>query len=109
MTQSKNVKYYNLDINELGKAIIALQKEDVNQTLLYWKPKAEQIINNKSQDINEIEHTLDALCEVAFDDEVLALFKRLCRYYYDIDPQATAKQIRFYREMWDNDDEEIED
>ena len=96
------------DIRELGKTIITLQKEAVNQTLLFWKPKAEQIISNKSQDINEIEHTLDALCEVAFDDEVLVLFKRLCRYYYDIDPQATAEQIQFYREMWDN-NEEIED
>ncbi|MEA3495093.1 MAG: hypothetical protein U9R42_03560 [Bacteroidota bacterium] len=93
------------DINELGKNIIALQKEAVNQTLLFWKPKAEQIIRTKSRDINEIEHTLDALCEVAFDDEVLALFKRLCRYYYYIDQQATIQQIQFYREMWDNNDE----
>ena len=96
------------DIKKLAETIIALQKEAVNQTLWYWKPKAEQIINNKSQDINEIEHTLDALCEVAFDDEVLAVFKKLCRYYYDIDPQATVEQIQFYREMWDN-DEEIEE
>ncbi len=95
------------DIKELGKTIITLQKEAVNQTLLFWKPKAEQIISNKSQNVNEIEHTLDALCEVAFDNEVLALFKRLCRYYYDIDPQATAEQIQFYRKMWDN-NEEIE-
>ncbi len=95
----------NNDINELGKTIIALQKEAVNQTLLIWKPKAEQIISTKSRDINAIEHTLDALCEVAFDDEVLALFKKLCRYYYDIDQQATIQQIQFYREMWDNNDE----
>ena len=97
------------DINKLGKNIIALQKEAVNQTLLFWKPKAEQIISTKSRDINEIEHTLDALCEVAFDDEVLALFKRLCRYYYEIDQQATIQQIQFYREMWDNDDENKSD
>lgn len=97
------------DINELGKTIIALQKDAVNQTLLVWKPKAEQIIRNKSLDINAIEHTLDALCEVAFDDEVLALFKKLCRYYYDIDPQATIQQIQFYREMWDNEDENKSD
>jgi len=75
---------------------------------LIWKPKAENIIITKSKDINAIEHTLDALCEAAFDDEVLALFKKLCRYYYDIDPQATVEQIQFYREMWDN-NEEIED
>jgi len=91
------------EIKELGNAIVTLQREAVKQTLIYWKPEAEKIINTKSKDINNIEHTLDALCEVAFDDEVLNIFKKLCRYYYDIDPQATAQQIQFYREMWDND------
>ena len=91
------------EIKELGNAIVTLQREAVKQTLIYWKPEAEKIINTKSKDINNIEHTLDALCEAAFDDEVLNIFKKLCRYYYDIDPQATAQQIQFYREMWDND------
>ncbi len=95
------------EIKELGNAIMTLQLEAVTQTLLIWKPEAERIIDTNSRDINAIEHTLDALCEVAFDDEVLIVFKKLCRYYYDIDPQATAEQIQFYREMWDNDDENI--
>ncbi|RLD57056.1 MAG: hypothetical protein DRJ01_14370 [Bacteroidetes bacterium] len=93
------------EIKELGNAIMTLQREAVAQTLLIWKPEAERIIDTNSKDINAIEHTLDALCEVAFDDEILVLFKKLCRYYYDIDPQATAEQIQFYREMWDNNDE----
>jgi len=93
------------DLHDLAKSIVTLQKEAVKQTLLFWKPKAEQIIINKSQDINEIEHTLDALCEVAFDDEVLTLFKKLCRYYYNIDPVATVEHIQFYREMWDSEEE----
>ena len=93
------------NIKELGNAIVTLQREAVRKTLLYWKPEAERIINEKSKDINAIEHTLDALCEAAFDDEVLVVFKKLCRYYYDIDPQATAEQINFYREMWDNEED----
>jgi len=96
------------EIEELGNTIVTLQREAVKQTLLYWKPEAEKIISTKSKDINAIEHTLDALCETAFDDEVLIVFKKLCRYYYDIDPQATAQQIQFYREMWDNEDESDE-
>jgi len=93
------------EIKELGNAIVTLQREAVRQTLLYWKPEAEKIISTNSKDINAIEHTLDALCEAAFDDEVLIVFKKLCRYYYDIDPQATVEQIQFYREMWDSDNE----
>ncbi len=96
------------EIKELGSAIMILQRKAVTQTLLIWKPEAERIMDTNSKDINAIEHTLDALCEVAFDDGVLVLFKKLCRYYYDIDPLATADQIQFYREMWDN-NEEIED
>ncbi len=91
------------EIKELANKIATLHKEIALHTLLYWKPKAEQIINTKSRDVNEIEHTLDALCEAAFDDEVLSVYKKLCRYYYDIDSVATAEQIQFYREMWDSD------
>jgi hypothetical protein len=93
------------EITELGKAIVALQIEAVRQTLLIWKPKAEKIISTNSLDTKAIEHALDALCEVAFDDQILALFKKLCRYYYDIDPIATVEYVQFYREMWDSDEE----
>ncbi len=79
------------ELHELAKTIVALQKEAVKQTLLVCKPNVEMLINSNSRDTNAIEHTLDALCEVAFDDEVLALFKKLCRYYYKIDPEATAQ------------------
>ena len=93
------------EIKELGNVIMTLQGEAVRHALKIWKPEADKIINTNSKDINAIEHTLDALCEVAFDDEILIVFRKLCRYYYDIDKQATAEHIQFYREMWDNNDE----
>ena len=92
------------DLHELAKSVVALQKEAVKQTLSVYKPKVKLLINSDSSDKNAIEHTLDALCEVAFDKEVLFLFKKLCRYYYNIDPVATAQQIQFYKEMWDNEE-----
>ena len=94
----------DMDLHELAKSVVELQKEAVKQTLLVYKPKVELLINSNNSDKNAIEHTLDALCEVAFDNEVLLLFKKLCRYYYNIDPVATAQQIQFYREMWDNEE-----
>jgi len=93
------------ELHELAKSIVAVQKEAAQQTLNYWKPEAENIIVSQSKDIDRIEHTLDALCEVAFDEEVLKVFKSLCRYYYTIDPLATAEQVDIYRKMWDNQDE----
>jgi len=92
------------DLRELAKSVVALQKEAVKQTLSAYKPEVERIINSNSSNKNAIEHTLDALCEVAFDNEVLFLFKKLCRYYYTIDPVATTQQIQFYREMWDKEE-----
>lgn len=93
------------DSQDLAKSIVALQKEAVRQTLSFYKPEVDRIIDSKSKDTKVIEHTLDALCEVAFDNEVLLLFKKLCRYYYDINPAATVQQIQFYREMWDSEEE----
>jgi hypothetical protein len=93
------------ELHELAKSLVNLQKEVIKLTLAYWKPEAEKIINSESKDINRIEHTLDALCEVAFDEEVLKVFKSLCRYYYNIDPLATAEHVDIYREMWDNEEE----
>lgn len=89
------------ELHELAKSLVNFQKEAVKQTLAYWKPEAENIIISQSKDIDRIEHTLDALCEVAFDEEVLKIFKSLCRYYYSIDPLATAEHVEIYREMWD--------
>lgn len=93
------------ELFELAKKIVDLQKEAVKQVLAYWKPEAEYIIISHSVDIERIEHTLDALCEVAFDEEVLLVFKKLCRYYYSFNPLSTAEHINLYREMWDNNEE----
>ncbi len=92
-------------LHDLAKSIVDLQKDAVKQTLAYWKPEAEKIIISESKDIDRIEHTLDALCEVAFHEEVLNVFKELCRYYLTIDPVATYEHINIYREMWDNEEE----
>ena len=94
------------ELYELAKSLVDLQKIAVKQTLDYWKPEAENIIVCKSKDIDRIEHTLDALCEVAFDEEVLKVFKSLCRYYYYIDPIATVEHVNFYRKLWDSNDSE---
>ena len=37
--------------------------------------------------------------------EGLALFKSLCRYYYTLNPTATASYVYAYRDMWDSEDD----
>ncbi|MEW6076468.1 MAG: hypothetical protein AB1724_01510 [Thermodesulfobacteriota bacterium] len=60
------------------------------------------IVNEKTRDVARIERCLDGLLDFCFDDEALALYKNLCRYYFDIDPAATASYVNAYREMWDS-------
>jgi hypothetical protein len=73
------------------------------QAAAAYTPIVQGIIDRRSQDVNEIEHTLDHLLDCACIPEGLALFKALCRYYYDIDPAATAAHVYAYREWYDAD------
>lgn len=67
-------------------------------------PIAENLIQSQSREAQEIEHTLDHLLDCACIPEGLALFKALCRYYYAINPAATAGYVHAYRDMWDSEE-----
>jgi hypothetical protein len=32
---------------------------------------------------------------------MLVLYKKLCRYYYEIDAEAAVSYVHAYRKMWD--------
>ena len=98
-----NTSFSKSRIFALADELQKLQREAVMQTLAFYSDEIERIIKIKNPDRSTIEHTLDALLDVAFDSDILLLFKKLCRYYYNINPQATAEYISFYREMWDSD------
>jgi hypothetical protein len=67
-----------------------------------YTPEVNAILRSRSRDTRRIEHTLDHLLAFCGDDDALALFKRLCRYYWDIDPAATAAHIYRYRDWFDD-------
>jgi hypothetical protein len=71
------------------------------------EPVAEHLFSTKSRDSLAIEQTLDRLLGVACHDSGLALFRRLCRYYWTINPEATASDVQSYRELWDNEDDAL--
>jgi hypothetical protein len=45
---------------------------------------------------------LDYLLDHSCNAEVLILYKKLCRCYWNLNPEATADYINYYSEMWDN-------
>ena len=67
------------------------------------EPVVRHLIATKSRDTKAIEQTLDRLLDAACHDAGLTEFRRLCRYYWTINPEATASYVLLYREMWDED------
>ena len=71
-----------------------------------YAPVVEAILRSQRRDIRHIEHTLDGLLDFCGYEPALLLFKKLCRYYFEIDPVATVSHINAYREFWDSEMEE---
>ena len=71
------------------------------RAVLEYTPLVEDIIRSDNRDVPHIERTLDGLLDFCSDDAILVLYRRLCSYYWPIDPAATARYVQFYRQMWD--------
>jgi hypothetical protein len=90
-------------ISPLIEHLVELQRV----ALIQLKPVAEEIIRSGSRDARLIEQTLDKLLDFCGNEEVLLLYRRLCRHYFDIDPSATVSYVKAYREMYDPESEHI--
>ena len=73
----------------------------IQQAREQYAPLVQQLIAANSRDNHLIEHTLDGLLDFCFDDQILLLYRRLCRHLYDFDPEAAVFYVEPYREMWD--------
>ena len=90
------------EIKKIAKEFNLLAK----QAIPIYSKQVDSIISSESTDQNHIEHTLDWMLDFCFDADMLILYKKLCRYYYYINPQATVDYVNIYREMWDSESEE---
>lgn len=72
-------------------------------------PVVETIISTRCRDAQNIERTLDGMLDFCGYDPALQLYRRLCRYYWDIDPAATASYVDAYRMTWDSEENKIMD
>ena len=91
------------DMKTIAEDLRGIQERGIAQ----YTPVVEQIISTRNRDAHHIQHTLDYLLDFACHPAGLALYTKLCRYYYTLDPAATADYVNYYREMWDS--EEAED
>lgn len=90
------------EIKALAEHIQSLNK----RAFIAYQPEVDAVINAKIADEKTIQHLLDGLLDFAHDAQMLGLFKKLCRYYWTINPVTTAQYVNSYREMWDRENEE---
>ena len=75
---------YMIDVQllKLCKELSLLWK----QKYLMLKEEAEFVIENNIKDEIRIERILDNLLELCEDEKALLLYRKVCRYYYSINP-----------------------
>jgi len=98
--KEENYKELKNDVQQIVERMEALNR----QAELEYTPLVNSLILRKSKDSHEIERLLDGLLDFACDKQILNLYRKLCKYYYLINPESTAQYITFYKEMWDEEE-----
>ena len=81
---------------------LAIQIEHINaMAYIEYKPIAYDLCSRIAP-MDEVEYILDRMLDFCGCDEVLALFKKICKHYYEIYPEMIAYEINSYREFWDS-------
>ncbi len=94
-------------IGKIGE-LASMVKQLASQAVQQYSPEVDLIISSECRDDKRIEHLLDWMLDFCFDEKMLLLYKKLCRYYFSFNPEATAYHINSYREMWDDENNKIE-
>lgn len=100
-----NMQEDNLDqdIEKLVKDLEPLiqQMKIINDhAVIVYTPLVDDLCNRKALQ-NEVELMLDYLLMFAGDDRMLALYKRVCRTYWQTYPESIAFYIMEYRKEYD--------
>ena len=88
------------ELYNMCKSIIDLNK----QRYVIIKDEIEDIIKNNISDNTQIERKLDEMLDILLfyeTDDSLLTFRKLCKYYFNINPQTTVDYINYYKEQND--------
>lgn len=91
------------NFHSLGLQLTALFRQAIHTANV----EVDDLIQRGERDTVCLDHQLDHMLGFCCDPDMLLAFKRLCRYYFTIDPVATAEHVNAYREMWDMPDEVV--
>jgi hypothetical protein len=85
-------------VSQLAEAMQDLNRRAVRE----YSPVVETILQTRRRDTRHIEHTLDGLLGFCGYEPALLLYRKLCRYYFALDPAAAVDYVNAYREMWED-------
>lgn len=88
----------------LVRRVQALKRQAVRE----YRPVVDAILRSGNRDAAHIERTLDGMLDFCDHEPMLALYKALyktlCRHFWAIDSEATARHVQAYRERWDREE-----
>lgn len=84
-------------IGEIAQACSRLARQAEKLYIL----EVEDLLRTRCRNSQLIEHLLDRILDFGFDAAMVGLYKKLCRYYFEINQMATASYVYAYRDMWD--------
>ena len=93
-----------LQLDDLVKSIgehVKTRNQLARRAEQQYTLEVEAILKAQNRNPQRIEHLLDGILDFCFDSAMLSLYKKLCRYYFKINPEVTASYVYAYRDMWD--------
>ena len=102
--KSKMKPQTNELVQAIGKLAVA-QQQLARQAEQQYSVEVDSILRDQCSDPRHIERLLDGMLDFCFDEGMLRLYKKLCRYYFKIDQMATVSYVYAYREMWDEEED----
>ena len=81
------------------KTLIEAIKNLITQALAIYGPMVEDICARKSVSREEVENLLNWLVSICISDEMLELFKKVCRKLYNQYPELITDYVLLYKEM----------
>jgi hypothetical protein len=109
--KEKNVIMATKKHNSILAPLIEMAKAAEQITLQavgIYSAEVENIIESNTKNQQTIERCLDGMLDFCGDKKMLLLYKKLCRYYVAINPSAVVDYINIYRELWDSEDEQMD-
>jgi len=88
-------------VQNIGGLLSGVQRL-AHQAHAEYSPEVDAVIHEQLRNPQWIERLLDGILDFCFDPEMVRLYKKLCRYYFAIDPNATVSYVNSYRDMWDD-------